>query len=323
MAIAAEARRRRVILKKRANLEDHIRLLNEVAILIEAGVNLNEAVEIAARSASFQIFGEGLITLGRDLRRGVSLPEAVRGNINTFPPYVYQLIEAGNMTGSFTTGLKDAGLQMQFDDRIRKDIRNALIYPMFLVLMGITSTLFIFIFVVPRFAGMLKGRWDLLPAFPHAIFATGLFLHNNLYSVRDWRLCWRLVCTCCGGGRPFACTPRARYPAAALGKFFLEAEAGRWTSMLATLLQNRIPLVQSLALARNSLHVESLKGRLIQVERAMRGGDALAKGLEDYGIFDEILVTSFGSGSGPDVSRKCCDRPRLSPSRRGATGSKG
>jgi len=183
LAIAAEARRRRVILKKRANLEDHIRLLNEIAILIEAGVNLNEAVEIAARSASFQIFGEGIINLGRDLRRGVSLPEAVRGSINTFPPYVYQLIEAGNMTGSLTSGLKDAGLQMQFDDRIRKDVRNALIYPMFLVLMGITSTLFIFIFVVPRFAGMLKGRWELLPAFPHAIFATGLFLHNNLYSV--------------------------------------------------------------------------------------------------------------------------------------------
>jgi general secretion pathway protein F len=75
-----------------------------------------------------------------------------------------------------------------------------------------------------------------------------------------------------------------------LGKFFLEAEAGRWTSMLATLLQNRIPLVQSLALARNSLQVESLKGRLVQVERAVRGGNALAAALEDYGTFDEILV---------------------------------
>jgi general secretion pathway protein F len=75
-----------------------------------------------------------------------------------------------------------------------------------------------------------------------------------------------------------------------LGKFFLEAEAGRWTSMLATLLQNRIPLVQSLALARDSLQVESLKGRLVQVERAVRGGNALAAALEDYGIFDEILV---------------------------------
>jgi general secretion pathway protein F len=219
------------------------------------------------------------------------LPEAVRGNIGTFPPYVYQLIEAGNATGSLTSGLKDAGLQMQFDDRVRKDIRNALIYPTFLVFMGIASTLFIFIFVVPRFAGMLKGRWELLPAFPHAIFSTGLFLHNNIYSVTGLAallaaglyLLWRKA-----SFRMQLQEVVIRLPL--LGKFFLEAEAGRWTSMLATLLQNRIPLVQSLALARNSLQVESLKGRLVQVERAVRGGNALAAALEDYGTFDEILV---------------------------------
>ena len=60
--------------------------------------------------------------------------------------------------------------------------------------------------------------------------------------------------------------------------------------MLATLLQNRVPLVQSLALARGALHLESLKARLAQVERAVRGGSALGAALEDYAIFDETLV---------------------------------
>ncbi len=297
LAIAAEARRRRRILKKRANLEDHIRLLNEIAVLIEAGVNLNEAVDIAARSPSFHIFGDGLTNLGRDLRRGVSLPEAVRGNISTFPPYVYQLIEAGNTTGSLTSGLKDAGLQMQFDDRVRKDIRSALIYPVFLLFMGIASTLFIFIFVVPRFAAMLKGRWELLPAFPHAIFATGLFLRNNIYPATA--LAVLLVASFCvlwqrASFRMQLLEFGIRLPL--LGRFFLEAEAGRWTAMLATLLQNRIPLVQSLALARNSLQFESLRGRLVQVERAVRGGSALGTALEDYGIFDETLVNLIRVG---------------------------
>jgi general secretion pathway protein F len=297
LAIAAQARRRRLVLRKRANPEDHIRLLNEIAILIEAGVSLSEAVDIAARSPAFQVFGDGLTNLGRDLRRGVNLPEAVRGNITTFPAYVYQLIEAGNETGSLSGGLKDASLQLQFDDRVRKDIRNALIYPMFLVSMGIASTLFIFMFVVPRFAAMLKGRWELLPAFPHAIFAIGLFLRDNVYSLAglgmlvaaSFYLLWQRP--------PFRVQLQElgiRLPL--LGRFFLEAEAGRWTAMLATLLQNRIPLVQSLALARNSLRVESLKGRLVQVERAVRGGSALGMALEDYGIFDETLVNLIRVG---------------------------
>jgi len=297
LAIAVQASRRRALLRKRAKLEDHIRLLNEIAILIDAGVTLNEAVDIASRSASFQIFGDALTNLGRDLRRGISLPEAVGNNIRTFPPYVYQLIEAGNATGSLTSGLKDAGLQMQFDDRIRKDIRSTLIYPVFLVGMGIASTLFIFIFVVPRFATMLKGRWELLPAFPHAIFATGLFLRDNIYGATGlvvllaaiFYFLWQKA-----SFRMQLLELVIRLPL--LGRFFVEAEAGRWTAMLATLLQNRIPLVQGLALARNSLQVGSLRGRLVQVERAVRGGSALGTALEDYGIFDETLVNLIRVG---------------------------
>jgi general secretion pathway protein F len=297
LAIAAQASRRRLLLRKRVNFEDHIGLLNELAILIEAGVNLNEAVEIAARSPTFHIFGDGLANLGRDLRRGVSLPVAVRSNITSFPSYVYQLIEAGNATGSLTSGLKDASLQMQFDDRVRKDIRNALIYPMFLVSMGIASTLFIFMFVVPRFAAMLKGRWELLPAFPRAIFATGLFLRDNFYSLivvaallaAALYLLWR-------GTSLRAQLQELSIRLPLLGRFLLEAEAGRWTAMLATLLQNRIPLVQSLALARDSLRVASLKGRLAQAERAVRGGSALGMALADYGIFDETLVNLIQVG---------------------------
>src|SRR5438045_743455 len=105
LAIAAEARRRRAILKRRANLEDHIRLLNEIAILIEAGVNLNEAVDIAARSPSFQIFHDALATLGRDLRRGVSMPEAEHSNMRPCPRYDYQLIEACKAPRAITSGL--------------------------------------------------------------------------------------------------------------------------------------------------------------------------------------------------------------------------
>src|SRR5438132_1542674 len=180
LGIAAQAERRRVGWRKRANLEDHIRLVNELAVLIEAGVSLNEAIDVTSRSSVYRIFGDALSDLGRDLRRGINVPTAVRNNITTFPLYVYQLVDAGNHTGMITDALKDASLQMQFDDRVRKDIRNALIYPSFLIGMGIISTLFIFLFVVPRFAAILKDRVLLLPGFSRNIFLIGLFMRDNL-----------------------------------------------------------------------------------------------------------------------------------------------
>ncbi len=297
LAIASQAKQRLLSWRRRASPEDHIRLVNELAVLIEAGVSLSEAIDIASRSPVYRIFSEALSSLGRDLRRGVSVPDAVRNNISTFPLYAYQLIEAGNQTGMLTSGLKDASLQMQFDERVRKDIRNALIYPMFLVAMGTTATLFIFLFVVPRFAGMLKDRLQLLPAFSRSIFLVGMFMRDNILTVaglltllivglamlfrRSWFRAWL---------REFA----VRLPV--LGNLLVEAEAGRWTAMLATLLQNRIPLAQSLTLARNSLLLESFKARLAQVERAVRGGSALGAALEDYRIFDETLVNLIKVG---------------------------
>jgi general secretion pathway protein F len=62
------------------------------------------------------------------------------------------------------------------------------------------------------------------------------------------------------------------------------------------LLRNRIPLVHSLALARDALRLESFKARLDQVERAVRGGSALGAALEDYRIFDETLVNLIRVG---------------------------
>jgi len=183
LAIAARARRQLLSWTRQPSTEDHIRLANELAVLVEAGVSLSEAIDIATRSPVYNIFGDALGGLGRDLRRGMSVPDAVRANITTFPVYVYQLLEAGNQTGMLTGALKDASLQMQFDERVRKDIRNALIYPMFLIAMGTTATLFIFLFVVPRFAGMMKGRLQLMPPFSRGIFLVGMFLRDNIVPV--------------------------------------------------------------------------------------------------------------------------------------------
>jgi len=81
-----------------------------------------------------------------------------------------------------------------------------------------------------------------------------------------------------------------------VGIWLAEGEIGRWTSMLATLLGNRVPLVQSMTLARGAVHSERLKASLAQVERAVRGGSTLAKALDDYAAFDATTVSLINVG---------------------------
>jgi len=184
-----------------------------------------------------------------------------------------------------TNALKDASLQMQFDERVRKDIRNALTYPIFLGAMGRRDPVHLFI-RGPRFAAMLKDRILLLPPFSRSIFLFGLFLRDHILLVaavlmlliaglavllrRSWFRAW---------------LQEFGVAAADARNLIVEAEAGRWTAMLATLLRNRIPLVHSLALARDALRLESFKARLDQVERAGAGRKRprrRSRGLQDF-----------------------------------------
>ena len=296
LSIAAQATRG-FRWRKRGTLEDQIRLISELAVLIGAGVTLSEAVSITSRSPVHKVFRDGLDGVGRDLRRGESVSEAIGNNLKSFPPYVYQLIRAGDETGSLANALKDSCQQMQFDDRVRKDIRQALIYPLFLLAMGSAATLFIFLVVVPRFAVMLKDRLELLPFFSRSLFHIGLFMQANILPAGALLIVATGVVAVLLREVPFMNRLReivARLPV--LGKFVLDAEAGRWTAMLSILLRNRIPLVHSLNIAKESLRLESFKVRLDQVERGVRNGNALAAALVDYQVFDEALTNLIGVG---------------------------
>jgi general secretion pathway protein F len=136
-----------------------------------------------------------------------------------------------------------------------------------------------------------------MPPFSRGIFLAGMFLRDNIVSVAGLGVL--LIAALVLLLRRPAVRARLRELAVrlpVLGNMLVEAEAGRWTAMLATLLQNRVPLVQSLSLARESLLLESFKAQLAQVERAVRGGSGLGAALADYGIFDESLVNLINVG---------------------------
>ncbi len=61
----------------------------------------------------------------------------------------------------------------------------------------------------------------------------------------------------------------------------MEAETGRWAAMLGTLLENRVALLHALELARQGVQLPSLRARLDQVSKAVRGGIHLSQALHD------------------------------------------
>jgi general secretion pathway protein F len=161
--------------------------------------------------------------------------------------------------------------------------------------------LFLFTFVVPRFATMFKNHEDNIPTLSKIVMAMGTFFNQHMPVV--------FGALAVGG---FALYRIFQIPAArrgfyevmlrlpVIGSWLKESETGRWAGMFATLLANKVQLIQGMVLARSVVQSRRFQASLSQVERAVRGGSTMAKALEDYTDLQPTVINlvSVGERSG-------------------------
>lgn len=268
---------------KRAGHQAKALVIRELATLLHAGISLAEAVESIGQTHTDSVIGVAFTSIHAKLRGGESFSQGLKSAQIEWPDYLFQLVAAGEHTGKLAQALENAASQMEYEQRIRSEMRNALIYPSILVFSGIAATLLIFIVVVPKFAGLLKNSRAQIPDISVWVLTAGLFVKENLLWVGLGVLGIVL------SGVLMLANPvlRARMlqilsRVPVLGAWLVETEIGRWASMLGTLLENRVPILKAMELAQDGMHLNAVRQRLQQALREVRGGkkiaDALASG---------------------------------------------
>jgi len=266
----------------KAKQRDIIIVLHELATLLESGVALIEAVESLANSSHHPFITQTFADIATELRQGMAFSVTLQACPLKLPWYVTQLVEAGELTGKLATALRDGVSQMEYEAEMANEMRNAMIYPIILILSGISAVLLIFTLVVPRFAGMLKNRTDDIPLLAQLVINTGMFLNNNF----EWIIGAIIVLITIATYMLSKASLRAQLKDATaklplLGVWIIEAETARWAGMMGTLLENRVSLLRALELAAQGIKLPSLNLRLTQVTKAVKGGTNLSQALQE------------------------------------------
>ena len=111
------------------------RVMRSLAISLDAGLPMIQALTLLARSAGNEYLGERLLRLRDAVERGDSLSRAA-GAVGIFPPLVLQMIAVGEETGELTDLLEEVSgfYQREVDYRLRN--LTALIEPVLIVGVG-------------------------------------------------------------------------------------------------------------------------------------------------------------------------------------------
>lgn len=261
---------------------DVILAVQELSTMLTSGVPVADAVSSQAGSAPHPRVAQAFAGMARDLQRGQAFSVALGRSGLPLPEYVMQLARAGELTGELGRALTDAAAQMEYEHGLRTEMRNALIYPSVLVVAGVAAVALMFLFVVPKFATLLK-RADELPFLAWVVLGSGMWIRAHFWSATLG------VLLVAGGAATALRRPDvrrrlldriARLPV--VGPWLVEADTSRWAKVLAALLANRVPLMRALELAQAGLQIPHRHVRMGEVTRAVRGGASLADALEDH-----------------------------------------
>lgn len=274
----------------RLRMLDIVLPLHELATMLNSGVALAEAVAVQVQSSHHPVVVKAFAQMAVALRRGQAFSDALAGSGLPLPRYVHQLVKAGEMTGELGESLRGAVAQMEYEEHVRTEMRNALIYPTILICAGIAAVLLVFTFVVPKFSMLLK-KSDQLPWLGWAVLAGGTWVNDN----RAWLLplvVAAVVAVVVALRRP-AVRDRiyqriSRWPL--LGPWLLESEIARWAKMMGTLLGSKVALLDALELSREGLKLQQRRVRMREVARAVRAGSTLAQALENH---DALTGTGY------------------------------
>ena len=289
---AVEVNKRRVavgsVFRRRYRPQDQVMAFHELATLLESGVSLSDAVLAQARGSYNAVLAGAFQSTAQALIRGQNFRDALSASGLVFPAYFYHLVEAGELSGQLAQALRQAVEQMQYDQRMAAEMRNALIYPCILIVSGITAVLLVFVFVIPQFSNLLEDGND-LPLLAEAVLRTGAWLNDN-----GWLLAGALAAAAAAGAtlwRRGDVRQHGRDALAALpilGDWFSESDTAKWASMMSAMLTSRVDLMDALGLALRGVRVSRRKEALEQATGDVRSGAALSAALEKRGALTPI-----------------------------------
>lgn len=119
-----------------------------LALLVEAGISIVEALEIVSGAADNVIFSKSLKKAARDVEKGIPLAAAI-GQFEHYPPLVSQMIAVGEETGKIDEVLLNVSVYFESEaEQAIKGLTTA-IEPLMMIILGVGVAFLVIAIILP------------------------------------------------------------------------------------------------------------------------------------------------------------------------------
>lgn len=263
----------------------------ELAVLLGAGINLKNALLLIDEEKSGKQGSSIISSLVDSLVRGKSFSEALK-DYNQFTEYEFTSVKIGEETGTLIKVASELGLFYQRRNEQRKNIMNAMSYPIIVMATALISVLFMLRYVVPMFAEIFKHNNVKLPFLTEIIISASIaiekyfvwfllavvilyFIIHKLKELQEYRRISSMILL----KIPF------------FGELIRKMYLAQFTQALALLSSAKIPILQSIQLTKMMIDFYPLKQALEGIETMILNGKSLSDSAAPFSLFDRKMIS--------------------------------
>jgi general secretion pathway protein F len=266
-------------------------LTRELATLLRAGLPLDRALETLIGLAPTPAVSALLQGIRDEVRGGKALSQALDARREVFSRFYVNIVRAGEAGGALATVLTRLADTMERNKELRETVKSALIYPVILIGVAVSSVMILLIYVVPQFQQTFAQAGKALPLPTLAVIFAGTFL-------KKWW--WALIA---GVALAVAWFRRKLGQAAFRGRFdarllamplvgdlVAKVEVARFARTLATLLGNGVTLLAGLSIVKETMGNAVLGASLDGVTARLREGKGFGRPLAETGQWPKLAT---------------------------------
>src|SRR5204863_761809 len=159
---------------------DFLLLNKRLAALVRAGIPSLQTISMLRKRAASARLRAVLGDVEDQIRGGAALSQAFASQGSIFPRIYTASILAGERSGALDEVLSRYVTYMRRNVALRRKIRGALAYPMFLLFASACMVTFLTIYVVPRMSELFAGFGNELPTVTQIVVGISRWLSSNI-----------------------------------------------------------------------------------------------------------------------------------------------
>src|SRR6266550_2626497 len=292
--------------KVKAN--DFLLFNQQLAALIRAGIPILQAISMLRKRAVSSRLRAVLGDVEDQIRGGAALSQAFASQGSIFPRIYTASILAGERSGALDEVLLRYVTYMRRNVALRRKIRGALAYPLFLLFASGCMVTFLTVYVVPRMSDLFSGFGNELPVVTEIVLGISKWLSSNVVWFGPLFIGGTIALFLWSRtelGRLKVDSLILKIPLA--GNLVIQLSIAQATRSLATLLAGGITLVESWEIAAESITNRELRRRSSAILPMIREGRSFTESLEAAKWVPLLAVDMVGIGERSGSLREMLD----------------